>query len=648
MKRRNNHRARIATALMLSTLVTASFLPNCNGYHALEVSDGSSDQSNPPVANEVHELDDGNSDPHSTVDNGTAPPILADENASNLVDEGSDNPSSTPPAVINPTNNSGNQNAPASPPKTRRSTSTPDGPATIPAARQSLFFSKAKVQELEAGKTADLKIYFENTGTEPIRNLIISPIVSTDISEWPFEIENNSYKLFFAEVKPKRLIQSGEMWLDTNEKNSEDSEHPEGTLRPYGHTQLSGLKLRSDAPGKTYDLRFDFSYYDTAIQRNVIVKDQHLYIKVTGNPDTTPSQVPDDNPNTNPSNPNGTAPNGTDPSENPDAAPGDEPLVFGGGGGGFVEEKINTPRLLLLGFKTKPGLVEAGKEFALELEFINSSPDTKLNNVKLTLSNSDSSFLPKTGSSTLFVPEIAKEAKVTLKMDWLCLATVDQKPHPIDIKIEAETDRHDDVSSNESIAIAVTQKARLDVSAITFLPESAQVSDSINMAFGVHNKGKVTLYNVSLHFPEDGPLKFQDSFLGNIEAGSKADFDNNLEVLRTLEPNEKPYFEIIYEDEFGKEYRSKHPYTLDIAEMPDMGMPDMGMSGSEFSEMPDDMGGPDGMDAGTHEGIRAQFETLPLWAKIAIPSAALILLVLIGRGIHKKRRHKKEFFDDEI
>lgn len=475
-------------------------------------------------------------------------------------------------------------------------------------------YEKNKIPVFKDQEETELVLTLQNYGRDVAENVVLTPILDNNTEIWPFEIESNDYSVELKELKPISQVKPKETYKDEDDKE-----------RPYGQIVIKGLKVREGVRSGYLPIRFNITYFNKKSGIKNEIKDRKFYIKheVT----VVPTEASDNS--------------------NQD---------WGGGGGIPVEEKVNTPRLILLGFETKPEKVQAGTEFTLKLNFQNTSKDTLLQNIKLTLSSEESSFLPKSGSSTLFVEQVEIEEKVSTEIKLLPLATLAQKPYPINISIEFEDKNHNELKSNETISVPVYQIARTEINGLTLSNENTVGSES-NIRFNILNKGKSILYNATIKFPEDGPFGAYEEFVGNIDAGKQNEMDIYIPLKRAPELDEDCYFELVFEDELGEISKIKQVFELknvidNTIDFNNMSI-DPDINGEMGLEDSDNMSGEsiysdENMDIVQDQGLKAKYTNLPTWLKVIIPIATISAIGTITGVAIRRHRRRKDSFDNEI
>ena len=153
--------------------------------------------------------------------------------------------------------------------------------------------------------------------------------------------------------------------------------------------------------------------------------------------------------------------------------------------------------------------------------------------------------------------------------------------------------------------------------------------------FSVFNKGKTTLYNLTIIIPE-GYLEKNEIFIGNLESGNSKDVDFMVKSIQANWGDEIP-FQITFEDAVGKVTTVDKTLVLIINESNDSieGFPGGEFPGEEFP-----MDDPGMMDEKTTK--------LPWWGWAGIGVGGLIILGIIVKIVRIRKAKKEQAEIDEM
>ncbi len=312
--------------------------------------------------------------------------------------------------------------------------------------------------------------------------------------------------------------------------------------------------------------------------------------------------------------------------------------------GGITDEDGNLitsiPKLIVESYSVKPlntqeegeedtgNKLFAGSEFELTFTVRNTAEDEDIENIQITVENTDGNILPaEGGSNSLYIKKIGKGDSEERTIKLQSTPDIEAKSHTLSIKFgyeSSKTQRSYDTTA--SLSLPINQRVRIKVDEPTIYETSVMLEQSVGIYFGIYNMGKSTIYNCMVDIEGEG-LRMEETYYGgNITAGGTArpDFSIIPSTAGEIEGNVL----IIYEDLYGEQTVMKKPFTLTVMEDSAPVLDDMGM-------MPDDPGmSIDGGGGGAGGG-------LPWWA-FAIGGVVLAgVIVLVLKKVLKARRMKE-------
>lgn len=446
----------------------------------------------------------------------------------------------------------------------------------------------APTYEAEAAKQ-QLVIKLDNTGTADAKNVKITPIVS-DASEWPFEITDMTNERTVPEIKAG---QSGEVtWGD--------------------------LVVRKDVGNNTVRLFFEITCDDGS--QNQFKTSKYVFVKTTEKP---VEEKPDD-----------TKPGTPGPGDGEDSSGGfstGEPVVSGGG---ESPDKSTVPRVIVTGFNTTPGAVNAGSDFKLIIHLKNTSSRTAVSNMLFDLQAPSSgteaatdapAFLPSSGSSTIFLDNIPAGGTKDISIDLNARADLVQKPYSISMSMKYEDNDAVQYESSSSLAIPVKQAARFEFSELEIAPEAVAVGEEANITCSLYNTGRIKLYNVKAKFVGEG-IEGKDVFVGNVDSGATGTIDGIVTAMQEMTPDQKCKMVVTYEDDSGATSTVENEFTLQI--MPEQAPMDM----VEMTDMPVEKG----------------FPVVPVVIGVIAVLAVIVIIIVLKRRKKKKESVEEEDLLDEV
>lgn len=402
------------------------------------------------------------------------------------------------------------------------------------------------------GQTVDIVLPLINMGEEWLTDLLVEPVISNDVKEWPFKPDSTGYTQNFNEI-------------------------PGCATKLYEEAVFNRRELtwtftaREDVLTGYYPLKFKVWYSKEGIRCKEPVEIT-VYVYCQGKP--------------------------------------------GSGRIGMSEEtNVSQPRIIVTGFETEPKEVYAGDIFTLTVHVKNTSPDTAVNNVLFDLqaveggtetstgqiTNSYASFLPTSGSSSIYVERMAAGSSQDLKIEMQAKADLSQKPYVVTVKMKYDTDLKADLTDEAKVSIPVKQESKYDTSTPEVNPASIMTGEQSNVMFQIYNTGKTTLYNVQVKFEADS-VEGGDTFIGNLEPGATGNVDVMVTGKAATMDDGTVKAVITYEDDAGNQTREELNVNIMVSDMPmDAGMEMEPM----LPEEPEDEGMGAGMIAAIAVGVIA-------------------------------------------
>lgn len=184
-------------------------------------------------------------------------------------------------------------------------------------------------------------------------------------------------------------------------------------------------------------------------------------------------------------------------------------------------------------------------------------------------------FLPTAGSSTIFVDKMPKDGTRDIQIELEAKADLTQKPYALDVNMSYEDEHVNAYTSKSSVSIPVKQDARVDISEPEVMPQSIDVGSESNIMFSIYNMGKTKLYNVQVK-TESETLSGGDAFVGNLDSGATGSVDIYVTGQSATMDDGKVKILISYEDETGAPTVIEKEIELFVSEamMDDMMMDD--------------------------------------------------------------------------
>ncbi|HCR84764.1 MAG TPA: hypothetical protein DIW07_15415, partial [Lachnospiraceae bacterium] len=173
-----------------------------------------------------------------------------------------------------------------------------------------------------SGQTLEFDV--ENQGSVDAKNVKITPVIE-DASAWPFEIEQMNNEKILGDIPAGGRAAEPPLWED--------------------------LKVRSDVESKSYRLDFLITYDDGKTQYQT---PKYIYVRAKAKPaDSGPEQPAQPG---QPAQPDSGVPDEGDGDFYGGGIFNSDPVATGGEGSGG----LSVPRVIVTGFNTDPGTVNAG------------------------------------------------------------------------------------------------------------------------------------------------------------------------------------------------------------------------------------------------------------------------------------------------
>ncbi len=292
----------------------------------------------------------------------------------------------------------------------------------------------------------------------------------------------------------------------------------------------------------------------------------------------------------------------------------------------------NKPKLIIDNYSLTPKMVEAGKEFTLNMSFFNTNSTYSVRNIKISLNNEPSGsgtngetvggsvFIPVGSSNTFYINQIAPGRSVSKSMKMSVVPNAQAQNYVITANFEYEDKEGNEFTASEIIGIPVVQQAKVSFGEVTTNPGMSGEPATVDMDF--FNTGKDTLSNFMVQVQGDGFSLDGSSnyFVGNFAPGASDHFSTTIIPTESGTINGKVL--VSYEDSTGQSHTEKKPFTLEASTM------------EESTEVPAEV---DEGNSSNNLGI------LPF-----ILGGIVILGLIIGIIVKKKRDAKKKGSDLQL
>jgi len=235
--------------------------------------------------------------------------------------------------------------------------------------------------------------------------------------------------------------------------------------------------------------------------------------------------------------------------------------VFASGGAG----NARTPQLMIDRYSYGGSSVLAGREFQLNLSFVNTS-NRRLSNIRATLSSEGGTFVPVDSSNSFFIDSVAAGGHFSRTVTLRASPSAEQKTTAIMVTMTYE-DGSGEFTAEDTISIPVFQVMRLSVDEIVPPFEVYAFTPGFS-SLQFYNMGHTTLNNLMITAEGEFDVMQSNSYyVGNMEGGTSDTFSFSF-IPRDAGPMEgKVVF--TYEDLDGQQIIHEVPFTFMVMEMPE-------------------------------------------------------------------------------
>lgn len=231
-------------------------------------------------------------------------------------------------------------------------------------------------------------------------------------------------------------------------------------------------------------------------------------------------------------------------------------------GGSSGPAGVSVPRVMLESVIANPQTVTAGSSFALTYTLVNQSKETRVNNLKVTLSQADGAFLPTNGSASTWISAIKPKGSVSRDVNFTTLPTLENRPYAVTMTIEYEDASANAYSTTETISVPVAQPTRADTSTLSTSPTEVIVGEEATVTFSFNNLGKSKIFNAKAIVAEGQGVAAKEHFIGAVEPGAA----NNVELTltATAERTEPITVVLSFEDGAGQATTLEKQFALTV------------------------------------------------------------------------------------
>lgn len=233
-------------------------------------------------------------------------------------------------------------------------------------------------------------------------------------------------------------------------------------------------------------------------------------------------------------------------------------------------------------------------------------------------------FLPTSGSSSIYQSSIAPGQTVDLVLEMSARADLTQKPYVLNVNTTYDAAGKTDITDKASVSIPIWQKSKFDTGEESVTPGMLGVGESGSISFSIYNTGRTTLNNIWFRFRDEN-VTGDDVYVGTITSGSTGYVDASFVAEA---PNDGTVHGIVdYEDDRGNVTTVEKEFAVNIEE-----------GYSAYTEMPPE-------NADDFETTPTFPTWAKILIILGIVAAAVIALVVTLRKVKEKKK-EKELEDD--
>lgn len=275
--------------------------------------------------------------------------------------------------------------------------------------------------------------------------------------------------------------------------------------------------------------------------------------------------------------------------------------------------------------------IKAGSDFTLNAEILATSGTYPVNNVSVEVVP-PKDITVASGSNVVYIGTMKPNSSVPIPVSLHANANAEEGSAAVVLKVSGVASNDGSAASAEiSVAVPIIQPERFELGNIQ-MPQTLTVGTDDGSGYGsfnLINKGKSTIYNVSVNVTGEGLSTVEgEQFVGNINPGSQTGADMTL--LAASAGTVNATLTVTYENSRGEEKTLSHDFTIQAT----------GGSGG------------DGSDVSLDSSMQAMIDALNSdtdGAGGSMPWWGWALLVVLGGGgiitgvvVHKANKAKKD------
>ncbi len=376
---------------------------------------------------------------------------------------------------------------------------------------------------VSAGQTVTLYIPIVNYNFCPLTNVVVTPIISNKVTEWPFESGGQNY----TQTVPYMGAYS--YYADVNAT---------AAIVPFT------FKVRDDVLTGFYPISFEVTYLpngeSTAQSKTSIT----AYVQCTGKA-------------------------GSGRLEDNLAVSKPRLIVTGFETNPADVNAGDTFSITVHVKNTSETTAVSNVLFNLQSDSETTTTSSSGSSSSSSGSSSNSSsttyaaFLPTSGSSSIYQSSIAPGQTVDLVLEMSARADLTQKPYVLNVNTTYDAAGKTDITDKASVSIPIWQKSKFDTGEESVNPSMMGVGDTGNISFSIYNTGRTTLNNIWFRFRDEN-VQGDDVYVGTITSGSTGYVDASFTGMQSNDGTVHAVVE--YEDDRGNVTSVDKTFEISIEE----------------------------------------------------------------------------------
>jgi len=291
--------------------------------------------------------------------------------------------------------------------------------------------------------------------------------------------------------------------------------------------------------------------------------------------------------------------------------------------------------------------VYGGKTFDFTLELLNTHKKTAVKDLKITFSQENGIFNPKSGSNTFFIEWLAPGETAGVSIPLLVKSDADPDSYGLTISLSYKNEKGESTSDSEIINIPVQQEMRFSVGDLPPI-NAIELGDEAYITVQFGNLGKSWIYNVAVRVQGEGFTNMEGTYYaGNIEKGKFLSKDF---ILVPYSPGYlSGSFVFTYEDADGNNYQEECPFSFMVTGGEEMWDPGWDGGGIIF--------GPDGRPIADGEGEDEEAGGFWLFTDMGLLKWSIVIggglvaiaaITVVIALIVRAKRKKSDNYDEEF